>query len=193
MKRSILLIGLICAGPFSAPIVAAQDYDVLVDLFALAQFPLLGEDGYVRYPTGPSEYKRLTRWNLDKWRDRSPEYFDLVAIVRNFGTNPIESAELHLTRDIKLGEHWNWINNEPDSRVLAQWTGPIPVETRTIGPLGADAATSVWFGPFSADELLQDHSGQDLWPWEVRFEVTLRCNACSPNTGIASFEMIHPH
>ena len=193
MKRSILLIGLICAGFFVAPMVSAQDVDVRVKLFALSEFPLLREELYVRNPTAPSEYKRLTRWNLDKWRDRSPEFFDLVAIMENTWSISVGPIELHLTRDVKIGEHWDWINNDPDPRVFAQWTGPIPVETKTIGPLDADAATSIWFGPFSADELLQDHSGQDLWPWEVRFEVTLRCNACSPTTGIASFEMIHPH
>ena len=192
MKRVLLFIGLIHAGFFVAPMVAAQDYEVWVDLFPMAQFPLLAEDQFLRYPAGPSEYKRLTRWNLDKWRDRSPEYFDLVVIVQNPGTNPVESIELQLTRDIRIGEFWDY-ESQPPPRELAQWEGSVPVELKTIGTLGADAATSVLFGPFSADELWQDLWGQDLWPWEVKYEVTLRCSGCSPITGSASFDMVHPH
>ncbi len=94
MNRVLLFIGLIYAGCFAAPMVAAQDDYVSVDLFAMAQFPLVGEEKFLRYPAGPSEYKRLTRWNLDKWRDRSPEYFDLVAIVQNPGTQPVGLIEL---------------------------------------------------------------------------------------------------
>lgn len=155
MNRLLPIIGLIVAGFFAAPMAAAQDHEVWVELFALAQFPLLREDQFVRYPTGPSEYKRLTRWNLDKWRDRSPEYFDLVAIVENRGTLPVGSIELRLTRDRKIGERRLWLSGdpEPQPRELAQWEGPIPVETKTIRALDADAATSVWFGPFSADKL----------------------------------------
>ena len=196
MNRPLLLIGLIGAGFFAAPMAAAQKYDVRVELFAMAQFPLLAEELFVRYPTGPSEYKRLTRWNLDKWRDRSPEYFDLVVIVQNLGTNPVELIELQLTRNVKIGERRIWYSDDPEPppHELAQWEGPIPVETKTIGTLlGADAAMSVWFGPFSADELWQDLSGQDLWPWEVKHEVTLRCGGCSPTTGTASFDMVPPH
>ena len=114
MKRVLRIIGLIQAGVFGAPMVAAQDYDVWVDLFAMAQFPLLGEDGYLRYPTGPSEYERLTRWNLDKWRDRSPEYYDLVAIVQNPGTQPVGSIELRLTRHVKIGERRHWLSDDPE-------------------------------------------------------------------------------
>ena len=195
MKRSMLLIGLICAGFSIAPMVAAQDDDVSVYLFALAQFPLLQEELYVRNPTAPSEYKRLTRWNLDKWGDRSPEYFDLVAIVENTGSIPAGSIELHLTRDVKIGEprHWHTGDPEPHPPELAQWEGPIPVETKTIDALDANASTSVWFGPFSADELWENLHPQDLWPWEARHEVTLRCSRCSPITSIASFDMVPPH
>ena len=193
MKRVLRIIGLIQAGVFGAPMVAAQDYDVWVDLFAMAQFPLLGEDGYLRYPTGPSEYKRLTRWNLDKWRDRSPEHFDLVAIVQNPGTIPVGPIELRLTRDVKIGEFPDYNIPDSDPRELAQWESPIPVETKTIGTLGADAATSVWFGPLSADELLEDLWEQDLWPWEVMYEVTLLCSGCSPSNSAASFDMVPPH
>lgn len=195
MYRLLPIFGLIGASFFAAPMAAAQDHEVWVDLFALAQFPLLREDQFLRYPTGPSEYKRLTRWNLDKWRDRSPEYFDLVAIVQNPGTLPGGSIELRLTRDRKIGERRLWLSSdpEPQPRELAQWEGPIPVQTKTIGTLGADAATSVWFGPFSADELWQDFREQESWPWEVRYEVTLRCAGCSPATGSASFDMVFPH
>ncbi len=195
MKRVLLFIGLIQAGYFAAPMVAAQDQEVWIDLFAMAQFPLLGEEGFLRYPTGPSEYKRLTRWNLDKWRDRSPEYFDLVAIVQNPGTLPVGSIELQLTRNVKIGERRHWLSDDPEPPPweLAQWEGAIPVETKTIGGLEADAATSVWFGPFSADELLEDFRGQDTWPWEVMYEVTLLCSGCSPSNGAASFDMVPPH
>ena len=143
MKRVLLFIGLIVAGFFAAPTVAAQDYDVWVDLFAMAQFPLSREEGFVRYPTGPSEYKRLTRWNLDKWGDRSPEHFDLVAIVQNPGTLPVGSIELQLTRDLKIGEFRDYDNPDPHPRELAQWEGSILVDSKTIGTLDADAATSV--------------------------------------------------
>lgn len=189
--QSIVLMGV---GFLAAPMTAAQESDVRVRLFALAQFPLLREENHVRYPTGPSEYRLLTRWNLDKWRDRSPEYFDLVAIVENNGSLPVESIELQLTRDLKIGERrfWHTGDPEPDPRELAQWEGPIRVETKTIGTLDADAATSVQFGPFSADELWQDFWGQDLWPWEVKYEVTLLCSGCITTTGSASFDMAFP-
>ena len=162
MKRVLLFIGLIYAGCFATPMAAAQDYYVSVDLFAMAHFPLVRQEKFLRYPAGPSEYKRLTRWNLDKWRDRSPEHFDLVAIVQNPGTIPVGPIELRLTRDVKIGELPDYDIPDSDPREHAQWEGPIPVETKTIGTLGADAATSVWFGPLSADELLEDLWEQDL-------------------------------
>ena len=195
MNRALPFIGSICAGIFAVPMVAAQEYEVWVDLFALAHVPLLGEDAFQRYPTGPSEYKRLTSWNLDKWRDRSPENFDLVAIVQNPGTYPVELFELRLTRLTRIGERRIWLSDDPEPhpRELAQWEGPIPVDTKTLGTLGADSAMSVWFGPFSADELWQDLSRQNLWPWQVKYEVTLQCSACSPTTGTASFDMVPPH
>ena len=196
MKRTCLLIGWIGAGLFSAPMVVAQDVEVRVRLYALAHFPLLGEDAHLRYPTGPTEYKRLTEWFSDKWGDRGPENFDLVAIIENVGTQPVGPIELRLTRDRKIGENWD-IDLNPNPSDVAIWEGLVDVETRTVGTLDADSAMSIWFGPFSAYQLLQDlppSPSRDLyiWPWEAKYEVTLECDGCSPMTASASFVMVHP-
>ncbi len=195
MKRALLWIVFSGIGIFSAPMAVAQDVEVRVRLYALAHFPLLREDNHLRYPTGPTEYKRLTEWALDKWEDRSPENFDLVAIIENVGTQPVGLIELRLTRDRKIGEKWD-IDLNPNPSDVAIWEGPVDVETRTVGTLDADSATSIWFGPFSAVQLLQDlpPSSRDLyiWPWEAKYEVTLECDGCSPMTASASFDMFHP-
>lgn len=156
MMRALLLIGLIDPGFFAASMVAGQDTDVRVRLFAMAQFPLLREENFLRYPTGFLEYKLLTRWLLDKWRDRSLEYFDLVVIVENPGTLPVGMIELQPSRHLKIGERRECGDPDPPPRELAQWENSIPVETKTIDTLDANAAMSVWFGPFSADELWDD-------------------------------------
>ena len=67
MKRTCLLIGWIGVGLFGAPMAVAQDSDIRVELYALAHVPLLGEDAYLRYPTGPTEYKLFTECVIDKW------------------------------------------------------------------------------------------------------------------------------
>ena len=192
MKRAWLFIVPFSSSFFCAPMLAAQEYDVWIELFAMAHFPLSREENFVRYPTGPSEYKRLTRWNLDKWRDRSPEYFDLVVIVQNPGALAVGPIELQLNRDVKIGEFWDF-RSQPHPSEFAQWEGPIPVETKTIGTIEANEATAVWFGPFSADELWENLWAQDLWPWEVKYQVTPRCSDCSPTNGSTSFDMNHPH
>ena len=41
----------------------AQDADIRVELYALAHFPLLGEDSYLRHPTGlPSTSASRFAW-----------------------------------------------------------------------------------------------------------------------------------
>ena len=193
MKRTCLLIGWIGAGGlFSAPMAVAQDVEVLIWLYALAHFPLLKEDSHLRHPTGPTEYRRLTDCVIDKWGDRCPENFDLVAIIENLGAVPVGPMTLHLTGDRKIGETSDF-SSQPHPRELAQWEGPISLETRTVGGLDADSATSVWFGPFSTDALVGFLWDMDLWPWEAKYEVTLVCAGCSPMTASRAFDMAHPH
>ncbi len=191
MKRALLWIVFSGIGIFSAPMAVAQDVEVRVRLYALAHFPLLREVDNMRYPNGPTEYKRLTEWVSDKWGDRSPENFDLVAIIENIGTQPIGPIELRLTGDRRIGERWD-ASSRPYPWDVAEWEGPSDVETRTVGTLDADSATSIWFGPFSAYQLSQVlPRSRDLWPWEARFEVTLECDGCSPMTASTVFDMGH--
>ena len=107
--------------------------------------------------------------------------FDLVAIIENIGSQPVGPIELRLTGDRKIGETWDF-RSQPHPRELAEWEGPVDVETRMVDTLDADSAVSVWFGPFSTPEL-RDFGllwDMDLWAWEARYEVTLECDGCSP-------------
>ncbi len=191
MKRNSLLIGLIGAGLLSAPMTVAQDADIHVELYALAHFPLLGEDSHLRHPTGPTEYKLLTDCIADKWGDRCPENFDLVAIIENIGSQPVGPIELRLTGDRKIGKLWDY-TSRPYPWNVAVWEGPVDVETRLVGTLDADSAMSVWFGPFSTSEIMGLLWDMDLWPWEARYKVTLVCDGCSPRTASVSFDLTHP-
>ncbi len=194
MKRALLWITLSGTGILSAPMALAQDADIHVELFALAHFPLLREVDNMRYPTGPTEYRLFSYWVMDKWQDRSPENFDLVAIIKNRGELPVGPIELRLTGDRKIGEFLDYDNlSQPRPHELAQWEGPKLLETRTVGALDGNSIKSVWFGPLSTDELWRPLWALDLWPWEARYEVTLVCDGCSPMTASASFTMAHPH
>ncbi len=193
MKRTCLLIGWIGAGLFSAPRAVAQDDDVqvwLLGLFAMAHFPLLKEVDNMRHPTGPTEYRLFSYWVMDKWGDRSPENFDLVAIIENKGAVPIGPITLHLSRDRKIGGTWDF-EYQPPPAELAQWEGPISIETRTVGALDGNSITSVWFGPFPADELVVPLWREGLWSWVAKYEVTLQCTGCSSATLSESFNISH--
>ena len=53
MTRVPLVWAIIGAGFIGTSTVTAQDNGVRVELFAIAQFPLLREDDFVRHPSGP--------------------------------------------------------------------------------------------------------------------------------------------
>ena len=193
MCRVLLWLGLIGTGCFTAPSAAAQDNEVGVQLFAFAEFSFyFTRRDRVRYPT-IAEYRELSRWAANPYDDsRSPAYFDLVAVVENFGTHPVGSIELELTRNRKVGEFFDdSIVRPPYPKEAAQWEGAIGIETTTVGSLDGKTATVVRFGPFAVRELLEDLLAQDAWPWQVKYEVTLQCGGCASSTDSASFTMAH--
>ena len=192
MKRALALFGLIVAHCFNAPAAVSQDNDVRVELFAFAEFPFFSDMLYsgVRYPP-ITEYKVLKEWVGNPYnRIRSPDFFELVAIVANTSTLSIEEIELELRVDRRIGELWDF-EAQPHPRETAQWEGLTRIETTMIGSLDGKMARVVRFGPFSASDLQDELVAQDLWPWEVQYEVTLRCNGCTPNTDSASIRMVH--
>lgn len=187
-------IAIVCCPALSASAQTENEGARLWELFALAEFPLVRRRDSVRYPAAPiSEYKRLRDWVQDSGHGNTgPEYFDLVAVAYAPDEFPIDSIKLELTRDRKIGEFQEPETGSPElAREQAIWEGPFRIETTTIAKLDGKTGTYVWFGPFSADELWQDLVIRDLWPWEVRYEVILRCDGCpSPSaTAGASFTM----
>ena len=199
MNHVLLAWGWLGVSFFAASTAAAQDAEIHVHLFVLAEFPLLVEvdSADIPYPTPiPFEYKRLTRWTLDKWRDRSPEHFDLLAVVESYDTQPINAIELVLTRARKIGEFFDYDQlhlDPPHSSERAVWEVPVQIETKIVDSLDGRMATYVWFDSLSADDLWKDLSPQRRWPWETRYEITLQCSRCSPVTASASFTMSHPN
>lgn len=165
-------------------------------VFALAEFPLVHKRHDVQYPVElVSEYRRLTEWLQEsEHASTGPEYFDLVAVPLVPDELPKQLIELELTRDRKVGEfHEPGTGSLELAREQAIWEGPVHIETTTIGRLDGKTGTYVWFGPYSADELWHDLVARGLWPWEVRYEVTLRCNGCPAPaySRSTSFTMTH--
>ena len=193
MNRVLLLLGLIGTCCVAAQAAKAQNHEMRIRLFAFAEFPLMIESDSVSYPEALAEYKLLTRWNQNPYhRYQSPAYFDLIAVVENRGTVPVELVELELTRDRKIGEFYDWERPPTvDPSETAEWEGSIRIETKTISTLDGKTATFVRFGPFSADQLWWDVEEQNLWPWEIKYDVTIQCNGCASDTDSASFTMSH--
>lgn len=164
-------------------------------LLTLAEFPLVRKRDGVRYPAMTiAEYKPFREWiqNIENV-NTGPEYFHLVAVAYNPDDLPIKSVELELVRDRKIGEYHDQGAPSLDiTRERATWEGHVHIESSHIARLDGKTGTYVWFGPFSAHDLWMDLAGQDRWPWEVRYEVTARCDGCSSeDTTGASFTMIH--
>ena len=194
MSRALSLLGLIAALFFSAPAAVSQGHDVRVTLFAFAEFPFWFSTRYdnVRYPP-ITEYKVFTEWVRDPYdKSRSPDFFELVAIVSNTSTVSVETIQLGLNRDRKIGDVWDF-EVEPHPSENSQWEGAIPIATTLIDSLDGQTATVVRFGPFSAHGLLDDLLAQELWPWEVEYEVTLQCRGCARDTDSVSISMVHSH
>ena len=195
MSRTLLWWGLIGVSCISAPTTWAQDNDIRVQLFAFAEFSFYFERrDRVQYPS-ITEYREFSDWVHNPYHDsRSPGVFDLVAVVENLGTRVVESFDLELTRNRKISEPISYDNfrRPPYQMESARWEGSIPVETKPIGTLDGKTATVVRFGPFSVRDLWEDLELRDLWPWEVRYEVTVRCNDCTSYTGSATFTMWPP-
>ena len=192
VNRLLVLGGIVYAGWFTVPMSVAQDRQIEVTVFALAEFPLLRELASMdeSFPEPIlSEYKLLESWISDKWGDDRPSWFYLFAVVENLGELPMEEVKLVLTRDRKIGE-WEYRFEPPYAWETAQWEGPIPAETRSIGMLDGMSARYVRFGPLSADELITaDLLDQDLWTWEARYGVTVRCDGCVTSTATWSFRL----
>ena len=198
MRRQLLLFTFIASACFPAMPSAAQNeggQPNVWQLLALAEFPLVRKRDGVRYPsTTIAEFKPFREWIQDfENGNTDPEYFHLVAVAYNPGELPIESVELELIRDRKIGEYYDQGAPPLDlAREQATWEGPVHIETSHFARLDGKTGTYVWFGPFSADALWMDLAHQDRWPWEVRYEVTARCNGCpSEDTTGASFTMTH--
>ena len=194
MSRVPLLFGLIAVCLFTAQVTVSQDYDVHVQLYAFAEFPFFSDvpNNGVLYPP-ISEYKELTDWIQNPYnRIRSPDHFELIAIVSNPGTLAVKSIQLELTKDRKIGELWDF-ETQLHPREHAQWEGSIQIATRMIDALDGKTATVVRFGPFSASDLQDDLLAQESWPWEVEYEVTVQCSSCDPNSDSTSITMVHSH
>lgn len=192
MSRVLSFLGLIVACCFTSPTTVSQENDVHVTLFAFAEFELFFAAKFdnVRYPP-ITEHKIITDWVQNPYnKSRSPDHFELVAIVVNRGTLPVDSIELELNRDRKIGELWDF-ETEPRPSGSAQWEGSIPIATTVVGTVEEMTATVVRFGPFSASDLYNHLLAEERWPWEVRFEVALECSDCSPVTDSASIKMHH--
>ena len=186
------MLGLIVAHVFNSPAAVSQEHEVRVTLFAFAEFPFSFSTQYdnVRYPP-IIEYKNFTEWVQNPYdKSRSPDFFELVAVVSNVGTFSVESIQLGLSRDRKIGDVWDF-EVEPHPRESAQWEGPIEIATTMIDTLAGQTAAVVRFGPFSARGLQDDLLAQDLWPWEVEYEVIVQCSGCAANTDSASITMVH--
>ena len=142
------------------------------------------------------EYRIVSQW---AWIEAPwmPEFLDLIALVENSGAAPVGPVEVDLYRDLKIGDSLDGhCNLPPDAdlpphpRESAVWLGPILVDTQRIDYLEGNTAIGLSFDPFSMHGLKDEFLGQPDWPWVLRFEVALRCAACSRENSVADIRFL---
>lgn len=133
-----------------------------------------------------SEYRVVSEWVASNNDHSAPEYFDLVAVVENRGAVPVGPIYLELYLDRKVGETGRTAcesPHEPQPETQATWQGSLRIDTNMIDSLEGKTAIGLKFGAIRIwEHLLDDLRARDMWPWEVKFEVMVRCAECSPDS-----------
>lgn len=203
MNRTILIYGLFCGCCLAATVAPGQEAPVGDEggVKVIQVFPMGKRTIDVAYAEGVrhpefSEYRIVSRWAWieDPWL---PEFVDLVAVVENSGAAPVGPLEVDLYRDLKIGDSLEGhcdlppdADLPPHPRESAVWLGSLLVETQTIDFLESNTAVAVSFDPFSMVELKDEFLNQPVWPWVLRFEVAVRCGACSRETSAADIRFL---
>ena len=196
MKRPLWALVCGCTCMFALPSVAQEQYDVnAIELIPLAEFPLriYFFDGRQALDVSATpEYKMLSYLPVGD-HPRLPRYIDLIAVVENRGASPVESIEVRLYRDRRVGDEISeeqlfrdWLSRDatlsnlpPHPRSLARWEGSVQVASQVIGLLDGNTTIAVVFERISVDALWRDLATNNLWPWEVEYEVQVHCVECS--------------
>ena len=144
---------------------------------------MLTEEGYQSL----AEYRVISDWVASHNDHSAPEYLDLVAVVENRGTVPAGPVDVVLYRNRKVGATAEAACKAPLSvphpRTQATWEGSLMLGTHTIDSLEARTVLGLKLGSFPIhDGLLDDLRAMDMWPWEVKYVVRLRCTVCSLDT-----------
>ena len=150
---------------------------------------MISEQGYESI----AEYRVISEWVASNNDHSAPEYLDLVAVVENRGALPTGPIHVDLYQDRKAGETMRAAcesPNVPDPETQANWQGSYRIDTRMIENLEGKTAIGLKFGSIRIwEDLADDLHAKDQWPYEVKFEVRVRCARCSPNPVSKSIPM----
>ena len=151
---------------------------------------MLTDEGY----QSMSEYRVISDWIASHNDHAAPDYLDLVAVIENRGTVPVGPIDVELYRDRKVGETAEAACNAPlavpHPRTQATWEGLVMLDSNAIDILEAKTVLGLKLGSFAIHEdLLDDLRTMGMWPWDVKYEVRLRCTVCSRDTVSVSIPM----